>query len=164
MAQRINGYELQITELLFQGVLEELPATALAVVFVGLIHEQRTRGEPTRIPHKFYGDLRHSVDATCRQLASRAYEHQLPDVPKRPDWGLTPAVLAWMKGADFEAALEEAEVGPGDLCRALRMALQLMRQVRRAIDKDWDLYERLGEARLAMNRDEVDARRQLELG
>jgi len=164
LAQRINGYELQITELLFQGVLEELSATALAVVFVGLIHEQRTRGEPIRIPQKFYGDLRHRVDAICRQLTSRAYQCQLPDVPKRPDWGLTPAVIAWMKGADFDQALEEAEVGPGDLCRALRMALQLMRQVRRAIDKDWDLYERLGEARLAMNRDEVDARRQLELG
>ena len=44
------------------------------------------------------------------------------------------------------------------------MALQLMRQVRRAIDRDWDLYDRLGDARLAMNRDEVDAHRQLELG
>ncbi|MCA8981477.1 MAG: hypothetical protein KDC14_15715, partial [Planctomycetes bacterium] len=164
MAQRINGYELQITELLFQGVLEELSPTALAVVFVGLIHEQRTRGEPVRIPQKYFGDLRHRVDATCRELAGRAYQWQLPDVPKRPDWGLTTAVLAWMKGAEFEEALDEAEVGPGDLCRALRMALQLMRQVRRAIDKDWDLYERLGEARLAMNRDEVDARRQLELG
>lgn len=164
LAQRINGYELQITELLFQGVLEELSPTALAVVFVGLIHEQRTRGEPERIPHKFYGDLRGRVDATCRQLAGRAYQCRLPEVPKRPDWTLTPAVLAWMKGAEFDEALDEVEVGPGDLCRVLRMALQLMRQVRRAIDKDWDLYERLGEARLAMNRDEVDARRQLELG
>ncbi len=164
IAQRINGYELQITELLFQGVLEELPPTALAVVFVGLIHEERRRGEPQRIPARFHGDLRAKVDAVCRDLAARAYRAGVPDAPKRPDWGLTPAVLAWMRGAEFEEALEEAEVGPGDLCRALRMALQLMRQVRRAIDRDWDLYERLGEARLAMNRDEVDARRQLELG
>ena len=164
LAQKINGYELQITELLFEGALEELEPTALAVVFVGLIHEERRRGEPVRIPARYYGDLRRQVDASSRHLAARAYRCGVPEAPKRPDWGLTPAVIAWMKGADFEDTLEEAEIGAGDLCRALRMALQLMRQVRRAIDRDWDLYDRLGDARLAMNRDEVDAHRQLELG
>ena len=44
------------------------------------------------------------------------------------------------------------------------MAIQLMRNVRRAIDRDWDLWDRLEDAVQAMNRDEIDARRQLELG
>jgi hypothetical protein len=44
------------------------------------------------------------------------------------------------------------------------MALQLMRQVRRAIDPAWDLHDRLGDAMAVLDRDEVDARRQLELG
>jgi hypothetical protein len=44
------------------------------------------------------------------------------------------------------------------------MALQLMRHVRRSIDPEWDLSQRLQEAIGTMNRDEVDARRQLELG
>jgi hypothetical protein len=44
------------------------------------------------------------------------------------------------------------------------MSIQLMRQVRRAISKDWDLHEKLDEAVQLLNRDEVDARRQLELG
>ena len=52
----------------------------------------------------------------------------------------------------------------GDMCRTFRMSVQLMRQVRRAIDRDFDLYDRLGEAMEGLNRDEVDARRQLELG
>ena len=52
----------------------------------------------------------------------------------------------------------------GDLCRTFRMALQLMRQVRRAIDPKWDLAQRLEEAAAMMNRDVVDAKRQLELG
>jgi hypothetical protein len=39
-----------------------------------------------------------------------------------------------------------------------------MREVRRAIDPDWDVFERLGSAIELVNRDEVDARRQLELG
>ncbi len=48
--------------------------------------------------------------------------------------------------------------------RTFRLAQQLARQVRRAIDPKWDLHEKLGELMEAINRDEVDARRQLELG
>jgi superfamily II RNA helicase len=83
---------------------------------------------------------------------------------KMADWGLTPAVAAWCEGADFEELEELSEVSPGDLCRCFRMALQLMRQVRRAIDPAWDLHDRLGDAMAVLDRDEVDARRQLELG
>ena len=83
---------------------------------------------------------------------------------KRPDWGLTPAVMVWYEGCDVEA-LEDASSGTaGDTCRVFRMAIQLMRNVRRVIDPDWDLYDRLQDAVEAMNRDEIDARRQLELG
>ena len=53
---------------------------------------------------------------------------------------------------------------PGDEVRTFRLAQQLARQVRRAIDPRWDLHEKLGELMEAINRDEVDARRQLELG
>ena len=61
--------------------------------------------------------------------------------------------------------LEELIEGTvGDLCRTFRMTIQLIRQVRRTIDRDWDLHDRLGEALEGLNRDEVDARRQLELG
>jgi hypothetical protein len=44
------------------------------------------------------------------------------------------------------------------------MAIQLMRQTLHAIDSSWDLHGLLTDAISAMDRDEVDARRQLELG
>ena len=44
------------------------------------------------------------------------------------------------------------------------MALQLMRQIARAVEADEDLADRLRSAVRRMDRDEVDARRQLELG
>src|SRR5690606_37973501 len=46
LARRINGFELQITELLFRGVLEPLSPEQLAMIFVALIHEERRPGEP----------------------------------------------------------------------------------------------------------------------
>jgi superfamily II RNA helicase len=83
---------------------------------------------------------------------------------KPPDWGLTAVVSAWMEGATFEELEELTEATPGDIVRNLRMAAQLMRQVRRAIDESWDLRARLSECMEIINRDVVDARRQLELG
>jgi superfamily II RNA helicase len=102
------------------------------------------------------------VDTTIRRLRARVAEADIDDLPKSPDWGLTPLVVDWMNGATFDELIEQFEAGPGDICRALRMAVQLMRQVRRAIDADWDIHHVLGEAILALDRDEVDARRQLE--
>jgi superfamily II RNA helicase len=164
VARSINGFELQATELLFGGQVENLPAQALAVVFVGLTWEDRRRGGPAWVPKRLFGPLRAAVDAAVQRIVVRAAELRLPVAVKRPDWGLSPAVLAWAEGATFEELAAHTDVPPGDLCRAFRMGNQLMRLVRKAIGPDWDLYERLGEALARMNRDEVDARRQLELG
>jgi len=164
MAKTINGYELQVTELAFTGVLENLPRDALAVVFVGLVFEERRRGETAYVPSRLYGNVRASVTRTVHDLRMRAGEHQLMSSVKPPDWGLTAAVDAWMQDATFEAIEELTEATPGDIVRNLRMAVQLMRQVRRAIDPSWDLRDRLGECIEIINRDVVDARAQLELG
>jgi superfamily II RNA helicase len=163
-AKMINGYELQITELLFGGALENLPRDALAVVFVGLVFEERRRGETVYVPARLFGNVRATVGREIHNLRMRAGEHQLMSSVKPPDWGLTAVVAAWMQGAAFEELEEFTEATPGDIVRYLRMAVQLMRQVRRAIDESWDLRDRLGECMEIIHRDVVDARRQLELG
>jgi len=164
VARCINGYELQITELLFRGALENLPPRSLAVVFAGLIHEERRRREPIHVPARLEGATRRRVDGVLRELVAAALRHGGLVAPKPCHWGLTPAVLDWVAGRPFDELEPLGETSPGDLCRALRMAVQLMRQVRRAIDPAWDLHQRLEETMQAVDRDEVDARRQLELG
>ena len=164
IARVINGFELQATELLFQGTLENLGAEALAVVFVALIHEERRRGGGPWLAQSMYGSLRKQVGDVIVRVVRLETHHGLPTTVKEPDFGLTPAVIAWCGGASIDELAERTEASPGDVCRTLRMAIQLMREVRRAIDPDWDVFERLGAAIELVNRDEVDARRQLELG
>lgn len=160
----IYGYELQITEMLFRGALENLPPTALAVIFVGLIHEERRRGNEVWVPAKMFGGVRRHISQLVAGLLRREARFKIPSPLKQPDWGLTPVVIAWSEGASFEDLEELTEAPAGDICRTLRMAVQLLRQVRRAIDSSWDLGHALDEAASALNRSEVDARRQLELG
>ena len=164
IARLITGYELPVTELLFQGLVENLPPRALAVVFVGLIHEERRRFDRPWVPARMFGDLRESISRLVYEVAGREARLGIEPPIKKPEWGLTPAVLAWYDGAPFDDLRDLSESTPGDLVRALRMAMQLLRNVRRAIDPSWDLGENLRDAALAIDRDEVDARRQLELG
>jgi superfamily II RNA helicase len=164
IAKLINGFELQLTELCFGGLIENLPVDALAVVFVGLIYEERRRGEVAFVPSRLHGNVRTSVQRAVHQLVIRAADHGIAADIKMPDWGLTQVAQNWVAGADFDELVEHAEVTPGDIVRTFRMAVQLMRQLRRAIDPSWDLSDRLQRAMDALNRDAVDARRQLELG
>jgi len=62
------------------------------------------------------------------------------------------------------AASELTSISDGDLVRNFRMALQLMRQVKAQVRGDRDLPEKFGAAIAMLDRNEVDARRQLELG
>jgi ATP-dependent RNA helicase HelY len=160
----INGYELQVTELCFGGLLETLPVDALAIVIVGLVYEERRRGEAPWTSSKLHGNVRSAVQREIHALVVKAADHQLAGSIKMPDWGLAAATQAWLSGASFDELIDNADVTPGDIVRTFRMAVQLMRQIRRAIDPAWDLHERLGRAMDALNRDVVDARRQLELG
>ncbi|MFT7678989.1 MAG: superfamily II RNA helicase [Planctomycetota bacterium] len=164
VARLLAGYELQVTELLFQGTLEHLPPQALAMTMVAMIFEERRRNQRTYVPNKLFGSERQAVGHVIGDLCGAEARLGIGPGMKRPDWGLTPAVLAWYGGTDLAGLEEAAEAPMGDVCRVFRMALQLMRNLRRAIDPEWDLSDRLEEAIIAINRDEVDARRQLQLG
>ena len=164
MARSLYGWELQITELMFRGALENLPPEALAVVFASLVYEERRTFDRPYVSSRLYGGVRRHVTQLLSRLAAHEAEYGIPNPMKTPDWGLTPALVGWMRGAEFEELEEHTSATAGDLCRVFRMVLQLMRQLRRAIDKSWDLHDRILEAEHAIDRDEVDARRQLQLG
>lgn len=164
VAKLINGFELQVTELLFRGTLENLGVEALAVVFVGLVYEERRRQDAGWVPAKLQGTVRSKVQRDVHELVMAAAEHGLTGSIKMPDWGLTAATIAWADGSPFEGLEELTEATAGDVVRNFRMAIQLMRQARRAIHPDWDVHARLGECMEALNRDVVDARAQLDLG
>jgi hypothetical protein len=88
----------------------------------------------------------------------------LAELSKAPEFGITSLAVRWSQGARFTELLEMSNISEGDLVRTLRMSLQLMRQLRRVLDQHDELGERLRAAAERMDRDVVDARRQLELG
>jgi superfamily II RNA helicase len=164
VARLLYGHELVITELFFRGVLENMGPKALAVAFVGLVHEERGRGPAEHVPHRLHGALRRAVDELAEEILELEHHHGIPSPSKVPSWGLTHAIDAWYDGQGFEAVEELTPATPGEICRTFRMALQLMRSVRRTLGSEDGLRHRLDEVFARINREEIDARRQLALG
>ncbi|MEZ5978065.1 MAG: DEAD/DEAH box helicase [Planctomycetota bacterium] len=164
LARTIYGFEIVVAEWLWRGAYEGIDPAALAMLFVGLVYEDRKRFRDTHVPQRLWGGVRRHADQIAARLVHAEQQFQVPTNLKRPEWGLTPAVAAWMRGAPIEDLEELTEVPAGDTVRCFRMALQVMRQLRTAAGSDQDLAERLTLAIDGLGRDEVDARKQLELG
>lgn len=163
IARRINGYEIQATELLFSGVLEQMDIHQLAVTFAALIHEERRSADP-RAHRRQPGPLMEAATNAVRRFCAIELLHGVTATIKEPDWGIGPAVDAWSRGGTIDDLERLSHADAGDVVRTLRMAIQMMRQVRSAVGKGEVLGARLEEAVVAINRDEVDAKRQFELG
>lgn len=163
VAQKINGYEIQATELLFCGVLEKLDMHQLAATFAALIHEERRSAEG-RNARREVGPLMLEVQDAVRRFTEIETQHGISPTIKQPDFGIAPAVDAWSRGGSIEDLERLARTDAGDVVRTLRMAIQMMRQVRIAAGRGTALAAHLDEAIVAINRGEVDAKRQFELG
>ena len=66
--------------------------------------------------------------------------------------------------AGSDLILDQTTLAAGDFVRVLRMTIQLLRQAAHALPKGDPCVSVLHEAKALLDRDEVDARRQLELG
>jgi len=163
LAQRINGYEIQATEILFSGVLEQMDMHQLAVTFASLIHEERRRVE-LRHARREQGPLMQAVTDAVRRFVAIELLQGVEQTIKEPDWGIGAAVDCWSRGGSVDDLERFAHTDAGDVVRTLRMAIQMMRQVRIAVGPGQQLAARLEEAVVSINRDVVDAKRQFELG
>ncbi len=85
-----------------------------------------------------------------------------------PIRGIDPLIFgiaqAWAEGESFAVLESMGNLAPGDLVRTFRMTIQLLRQVFHAIPRGDPVQETLREAVDRIDRDVVDAKRQLELG
>jgi superfamily II RNA helicase len=164
IAQQISGYEIQITELLFDGVLDSLDIHQLGAVFTGLVYEERRGDEALVEPGSVFKGKIGRIYESVRRFVVLETRNGIEATTKEPDFGLSAAVVAWSKGVDLGELENYTTATPGDLVRSLRMAIQMMRQLRKTLSGDYPLRDRLEESVVSLNRDVVDARRQLELG
>jgi len=161
LARKVNGYEIQTTEFYYAGLLEQVSVLELIALFTAIVYEPR-KGDETeeqRIPK-----IEKLAIRLMREWREAEMRHELSELSKIPEFGLNQVAMAWAKGASFDDLSRFTAASQGDLVRTFRMALQLMRQLHRVLQRDDPLRAKLEEAATLVDRDVVDARRQLELG
>ncbi|MFC1716403.1 DEAD/DEAH box helicase [Candidatus Poribacteria bacterium] len=163
-ASQIYGYSLQITELLFDEYFHRLDPDLVNILMMATVFEAK--------PNCWYEEVDEEMTASIlaepsRKVESiRAREETLGiDSPlKELDASLSAATYAWSGGCEFDELWDYTDATPGDLVRYFRLASDLLRQTRRAVSDDDDLLNKINECIARMNRDVVDAERQLRAG
>ncbi|MHC5210227.1 MAG: DEAD/DEAH box helicase [Planctomycetota bacterium] len=164
VAAVINGFELPVTELLESGLLEWLDERQIAVVFAALVFEERKNELFRRMSPGILGAHRKDVEAVVGRLVAAEKDLGIPPSIRPPNFKIGVVVQAWCEGAAFDDMRDVCTSPNGDLVRVMRLTVQLLRQLRSALPRDSTLSLLLDRARDLLNRDEVDAARQLSLG
>jgi superfamily II RNA helicase len=164
IASRLAAFEVQLTDCFFRGVFEDLNSRELAAAFIGIVYEGR-KGETMDYPvPASFAPIKRRIVESVRDMKREEFLLRMTEGIQRPDFSLTTAAFAWCHGDTIDALERQTMTAAGDIVRTFRTAIQCLRNMRAAVSPSYSLYHRLTEAISLLNRDEVDARRQLELG
>jgi superfamily II RNA helicase len=127
-ASWLYGYELLLTELHAQRLLETLDPPALAVLLAAVVYEPRPG---LRLPKAHA--LSRRLEELCRDPLMRIHRAEqrfaIHPKSKAPHFQLAAAMEAWFHGAAFSRLAKLCEVDDGEIVRYFRMSVQLLRQL-----------------------------------
>jgi len=142
----IHVQEILVTELVFSGILLEVPPVEAAAILAGIDYLPG-RDEQVAAPPFNPGRV--------EQLRRFLLDNGVPE--NFCVWSPLPAALAaaWYEGAGFEQLMKMCNLQEGDIFSLLRREIDLLRQMERAAGEDRILGQLARELRRALDRDEV---------
>ncbi len=159
-AASLFGYELLLSEMHGDGVLDGLEEVKLNVLLSGLVFEPRKGDHLPHLSPKNEGLLR-EAERYFRNIHRRESKFRIFPCIKPPHFNMTPVVEAWTKGETFEKLSRITHADEGELVRHFRMIIQLLKDLSNAPYTSDRLRTTADHARHLINRDVVDAERQL---
>jgi superfamily II RNA helicase len=163
LCARVNGYEIAVTEAYEGGWLFRCDSLQAAMLFASIVYEPRPADRSAPATRSLKG-IAQPFAQRMAEVADVERSLGIRDPTRGPDYSLAGPVQIWAEGEEFDTVLSRTSLAPGDLVRVLRMAIQLLRQAAHALSPADPCVKTLREARARIDRDVVDARRQLELG
>ena len=160
---QINGYEIAVTELVDGGWLFRCDPVQAAMVFASMVYDPRPSDASAR-PSRSLKGIRVPYAERMASFAEVERDAGIRHTTRGPDFGLAGPIQRWAEGKELDVVMDQTNLAAGDLVRVLRMTIQLLRQVAHALPTGDPSIEVCLEARRLIDRDVVDARRQLELG
>lgn len=160
-ASSVFGYEFMLTEMYQDKALEGLSEAKLNVLLTGLIFEPRKGiDEPPKLSHE-NEELLKVTQHYHRMIHKYEQSFHIRPYTKPPHFHLAKAVEAWTRGESFDKISQVSSEDEGSLVRYLRMTIQLLREIANAPHASDTVKAKAQKARQLIDRDVVDAEKQL---
>jgi len=161
VASKIYGYEMQVTQLLFGGHFEQLNEDFLNVLVMAIVHESKPDESYRKLKIKTLKGILGKANKEIERIRTCEARLEVEELTPALDDKLCAAMLAWSQGCSFEELHQYIDISDGDIVRAFRSAIDLLRQMRRALEGHDALRNKVSNCIAKINRDVVDAERQL---
>jgi len=159
-AMGIHGYELLLAELYQQNIFEQLDEFGLGVVAVSAVFEPRKNQEILNIS-KNTRRIKQFCEEIYDGIKNREARSRIYPFSKTPYYHLALAMEYWLRGTSFSKILQYTDTDEGEVVRYFRMAIQILREIRDNPVSSSFLKDRIRETIRMINRDVVDAEKQL---
>ncbi len=163
-AKTVYGYELILAELYDQNVLEQLDEFGLGVISAAVVFDPRKN---QRMPTGISKSSRH-IKRVCEETYDRIKEkerrYKIYPFSKLPYFHLCSAMEAWLRGTNFDRTIQLADCDEGEIIRYFRMSVQILREISQAPISSYILKDKIKETIRVINRDIVNAEKQLREG
>ena len=163
-AAHIYGYEVQLTQLLFSGFFERLTEDEINCLMVAIVSEPRKDTYFKPLKDERLLEMLHAVSSETAFIQHLEGKHKVTEITPMLELRLCTAMLAWSRGCEFDTLEKYAHLDAGDFVRTFRLVIDQLRQIRRTMAGHTALVDKLNRCIGKINRDVVDAERQLRIG
>jgi superfamily II RNA helicase len=163
-AAHLYGYEVQLTQLLFGGFFEKLTEDEINCLMVTIVTEPRKGVYFKPLNDESLLEILHAVNSEISFIQYLEGKHKVTEITPMLELRLCTAMLAWSRGCEFDQLEKYAHLDAGDFVRTFRLVIDQLRQIRRTMTGHAVLLDKLSRCIGKINRDVIDAERQLRIG
>jgi len=163
-AKTIYGYELVLSDLYEENILEQLDEFGLGVIAAAVVFEPRKNQRMPAGISKSSRTIKRTCEETYDKIKNKERRYKIYPFSKLPYFHLCSSMEAWLRGTNFDKTVQFADCDEGELVRYFRMSVQVLREISQAPVASYLLKDKIKETIRVINRDVVDAEKQLREG
>ncbi len=160
LAAKVYSFELAIGELFEAGFLNSLDQEDLFVFVTALVYEPRKGDKKPKLTKKTKA-LRRRIDNFIRDIHKQERKFRIYPLSKKFFFYLSGFCRMWFAGASFSKISQVCTIDEGEIVRYFRMAIQVLREISTSNAITDSLRARISNCLKKVNRDVIDAEKQL---
>jgi superfamily II RNA helicase len=152
-----------LSELYDQNILEQLDEFGLGIVSSAVVFEPR-KNQRQPVLSKHSRQIKRTCEEIYEKIKNKEQRYKIYPFSKIPYFHLSGTMEAWLRGTNFDKTLQFTDTDEGEIVRYFRMSIQVLREINEAKVASHVLKEKIKETIGVINRDVVDAEKQLREG